>query len=46
MPMRNLTHDKIKELENDVSMLEKQLSTLQEDTAQEMFIRELKALPL
>ena len=44
MPMRNLTHDKIKELENDVSLLEKQQSSLKEDTAKDMFVRELKAL--
>jgi DNA topoisomerase-2 len=46
MPIWNLTHDKIKELENEINELLKRLNTLKEDTAQEMFIRELKALQL
>jgi DNA topoisomerase-2 len=46
MPMRNLTHDKIKELEQDVENLKQDLAGLQNDSAVEMFKRELKALKL
>lgn len=46
MPMRNLTHDKIKELEKDVQDLKVDLATLKDDTAVEMFKRELKELKL
>lgn len=41
MPMRNLTFDKIKELENDVEKLNVQLKALQEDNAVSMYKREL-----
>jgi len=44
MPMRNLTHDKIKELEKDVDDLKAELAGLKGDTAVEMFKRELKEL--
>lgn len=44
MPMRNLTHDKIKELEKDVEDLKLDLAALKDDTAVEMFRRELKEL--
>ena len=46
MPMRNLTHDKIKELEKDVDDLKMTLSKLQKDSAPEMYKRELKELKL
>lgn len=46
MPMRNLTHDKIKELEKDVEDLKLDLAALKDDTAVEMFKRELKELKL
>jgi DNA topoisomerase-2 len=46
MPMRNLTHDKIKELEADVEDLKLKLASLQKDNAIEMFKRELKELKL
>ena len=46
MPMRNLTHDKIKELEKDVEDLKLDLAALKGDTAVEMFKRELKELKL
>lgn len=46
MPMRNLTHDKIKELEKDVEELKATLASLRADTAVEMFKRELKELKL
>ena len=46
MPMRNLTHDKIKELEKDVDDLKQTLNGLKADTAVEMFKRELKELKL
>lgn len=46
MPMRNLTHDKIKELEQDVETLKLELTELKSDSAVEMFKRELKALKL
>lgn len=46
MPMRNLTHDKIKELEKDVEDLKLELKSLQADTAVEMYRRELKGLKL
>jgi DNA topoisomerase-2 len=46
MPMRNLTHDKIKELEQDVEDLKVALSGLQADSAIEMYKRELKELKL
>lgn len=46
MPMRNLTYDKIKELEKDVEDLKLQLQKTQEDTASEMYRRELKELKL
>lgn len=46
MPMRNLTHDKIKELEKDVEDLKAELASLKDDTAVDMFKRELKSLKL
>ena len=46
MPMRNLTHDKIRELEKDVEDLKASLKGLQSDTAIEMYKRELKELKL
>lgn len=46
MPMRNLTHDKIKELEKDVEDLKATLATLEGDDAVSMFKRELKELKL
>lgn len=46
MPMRNLTHDKIKELEQDVEDAKLALKALQVDTAIEMYKRELKELKL
>lgn len=46
MPMRNLTHDKIKELEKNVDDLKLDLAALKADTAKEMFKRELKELKL
>lgn len=46
MPMRNLTHDKIKELEKDVEDLKADLTSLKSDTAVDMFKRELKELKL
>lgn len=46
MPMRNLTHDKIKELEKDVENLKAELASLQGDDAISMFKRELKELKL
>lgn len=46
MPMRNLTHDKIAELEKDVEDLKLQLKGLQGDSAIEMYKRELKELKL
>ena len=46
MPMRNLTHDKIKELEQDVEDLKLTLKGLQSDSAIEMYKRELKELKL
>lgn len=46
MPMRNLTHDKIKELEKDVDDFKQALSALESDTADGMFTRELKSLKL
>lgn len=42
MPMRNLTHDKIKELEKDVEKLQVSLNQLEADNAVSMFKRELK----
>lgn len=44
MPMRNLTHDKIKELEKEVDELKHKIDELNIDTAVSMFIRELKEL--
>ncbi len=46
MPMRNLTHDKIAELEKDVEDLKLQLKGLQADDAISMYRRELKELKL
>lgn len=46
MPMRNLTHDKIKELEKDVEDLKATLAGLKADDAISMFKRELKELKL
>lgn len=46
MPMRNLTHDKIKELEQDVEDLKQALRGLQADNAIDMYKRELKELKL
>jgi DNA topoisomerase-2 len=46
MPMRNLTHDKIAELEKDVEDLKVQLKSLQSDDAVSMYRRELKELKL
>lgn len=46
MPMRNLTHDKIKELEQHADDLKVQLAGLQVDNAVDMYKRELKALKL
>ena len=46
MPMRNLTHDKIAELEKDVEDLKLQLASLQGDDAASMYRRELKELKL
>lgn len=46
MPMRNLTHDKIKELEKDVEDLKLDLAGLQADNATDMYRRELKELKL
>ena len=46
MPMRNLTHDKIKELEKDVEDLKVALANLKADTPVDMFKRELKELKL
>ena len=46
MPMRNLTKDKIKDLEKDVTELKESLAALLEDDAISMFKRELKALKL
>lgn len=46
MPMRNLTHDKIKELEKDVQDFGIKLASLQSDDAISMFQRELKELKL
>jgi DNA topoisomerase-2 len=46
MPMRNLTHDKIAELEKDVEDLKLQLTGLQADDAASMYRRELKELKL
>lgn len=46
MPMRNLTHDKIAELEKDVEDLKLQLDALQKDDAVSMYRRELKELKL
>ncbi len=46
MPMRNLTHDKIKELEKDVEDLKADLASLKNSSAVEIFKRELKELKL
>ena len=46
MPMRNLTHDKIAELEKDVENLKLQLKGLQADNAIDMYKRELRELKL
>jgi hypothetical protein len=46
MPMRNLTHDKIAELEKDVEDLKLQLDGLKADDAASMYRRELKELKL
>jgi hypothetical protein len=46
MPMRNLTKDKIAELEKDVEDLKLTLTGLQADSAIEMYKRELKELKL
>lgn len=46
MPMRNLTHDKIKELEKDVEDLKLELRKVQETDAVTMFKKELKELKL
>lgn len=46
MPMRNLTHDKIKELEKDVEDLKAELASLKNTEASEIFKRELKELKL
>lgn len=46
MPMRNLTHDKIKELEKDIKDLEQVIANLNADTAISIFQRELKELKL
>lgn len=46
MPMRNLTHDKIAELEKDVEDLKLQLAGLKADDAASMYRRELKELKL
>ena len=46
MPMRNLTKDKIAELEKDVEDLKTTLTGLQADSAIEMYKRELKELKL
>lgn len=46
MPMRNLTHDKIAELEKDVEDLKLQLAGLKADDAASMYRRELKSLHL
>ena len=42
MPMWNLTKDKIDELKADISEEKKVLASLNEDTANEMYVRELK----
>lgn len=46
MPMRNLTKDKIAELEKDVDNLKEDLKGLQTDSGIEMYRRELKELKL
>jgi DNA gyrase/topoisomerase IV subunit A len=46
MPMRNLTHDKIRELEQDVEDLKQVLGGLKTDNAADMYRRELKELKL
>jgi hypothetical protein len=46
MPMRNLTHDKILELEKDIVDLKLQLEGLKNDDAASMYRRELKSLNL
>ncbi len=46
MPMRNLTHDKIKELEKDVEDLKVELGKIQATDAVSMFKKELKELKL
>jgi DNA topoisomerase-2 len=46
MPMRNLTRDKIAELEKDVDNLKEDLKGLQQDSGMEMYRRELKELKL
>lgn len=46
MPMRNLTHDKITELEKDVEELKLKLQELQQDDPTRMYKRELKELKL
>lgn len=46
MPMRNLTHDKIIELERDIEDLKVLLETLKLDTPDAMYRRELKELKL
>jgi DNA topoisomerase-2 len=46
MPMRNLTHDKIKELEEDVKKLQATLVEVQSETAQSILKRDLKAIKL
>lgn len=44
MPIWNLTRDKIEELEHKLVDLKKQLTKIEEDTAPEMYKRELRAL--
>jgi DNA topoisomerase-2 len=46
MPMRNLTHDKIAELEKDLDDLKMELAVLQKSNAIDMYKTELKALKL
>jgi hypothetical protein len=46
MPMRNLTHDKIKELEKEVADLKAELASYESTDASSMFVSELKALKL
>jgi DNA gyrase/topoisomerase IV subunit A len=46
MPMRNLTHDKIAELEKDLDDLKMELTVLQKSNAIDMYKTELKALKL